>query len=249
MSLDSAFAIHNRLDIMRKLNTIWQQGCLITVSFNTPTLSFLTAITDIDSKQHTFSLDIAPKDYLTQQLLAASEVHFSTNVAGIQVRFTQTQISTRQSKGKDVISVPLPSTLYWLEKRLFYRIKSPISNPANCNMEVRFNSDTAGLSRNFNFKLYDMSISGIALMYEPNDKIHFLRPNSTFDNCHITLPEIGDFYATLEIRNQRPLNINNPDKTQLVGAQFISPSHATEAKTQRYMQWIERENIKIKKDT
>lgn len=247
MSLDSQFAINNNLDIMRKLNIIWQQSCLVTVSFGTPTVSFLTAITDIDKHQQTLSLDAAPKDYLTQQLLAANEINFSANVAGIQVHFTQTKVNTQQTNGNNVITIAVPDTLFWLEHRHFYRIRSPLSNPASCDMEVRLNSDDSGLPRKFNFKLYDMSISGLALMYEADDKINFLRPHAVFDNCHITLPEIGDFYGSIEVRNQRPLNSNSPDKTQLVGAQFINPSPAVETKTQRYMQWVERENIKIKK--
>jgi c-di-GMP-binding flagellar brake protein YcgR len=248
MSLDPKFAINNNLDIMRKLNIVWQRSCLVTVSFGSPTVSFITAIINIDQKRQILRLCAAPKDYLTQQLLAANEINFSTHVAGIQVRFSQTKVSISQIKGQNVINVAIPDTLYWLEHRYFYRIRSPMSNPASCDMEIRLNSDGSGLPRKYTFKLYDMSISGLALIHETDAKINFLRPNSVFDNCHITLPEIGDFYGSIEVRNQRPLNSTLPDKTQLVGVRFINPSPVVETKTQRYIQWIERENIKIKKN-
>ncbi|RLA20021.1 MAG: hypothetical protein DRQ62_11100 [Gammaproteobacteria bacterium] len=244
MPSEPSFAIRNSADIIRKLTLMWKQGCLITAHFGEAKESFITAITDVNKEKQAFTLDCAPKDYINKQLLAASEVTFNSVVSGIQVQFSHKNIATTSIKGTAAFLLSIPETLYWLEHRKFYRVRSPMSNPALCTVKVKITLDDQEKTKELNLKIQDISISGLCIQIEPEDLMDDWQMNTTLDNCFIELPEIGDFYGSLEIRNQRSLTLDREDKTQLIGVQLIDASPAIEAKIQRYMQLVERENRK-----
>lgn len=244
MQTDSSFAIKNNIEIIRKLTFIWKQGCLITASFGEPKNSFITSITQVDAKKQTFSIGHCPNKHINQQLLSASNVTFNTNVSGVEVQFSQQKTATTHAQGQTVLSLPAPELLYWLEHRQFYRIRLPLSNPATCRITITTTKGNQTQRREFKLNFYDLSISGVCLMHKPEDKIHGLNSDKILANCHVVLPETGDFLVSIKICNQRPLNIHKPDKIQLTGAQLVNPTPAIEAKIQRYMQAIERENRK-----
>ncbi|MCF7970343.1 MAG: flagellar brake protein [Methylococcaceae bacterium] len=244
MLSDPSFAIRNNAEIIRKLTLMWKQGCLITAHFGEAKESFITVITDVNKKKQTLTLDCASKNYLNEQFLTASEVTFNSVISGIQVQFSHKHITTTNLKGIAAFLLSIPDTLYWFERRKFYRIRSPMSKPALCTIKVNISLDDQEETKELNLKIHDISISGLCLQIEPEDLSDDLQINNTLDNCFIELPEIGDFYNAIEIRNQRSLIPDRPDKTQLIGVQLIKPLPAIEAKIQRYMQFVERENRK-----
>jgi len=244
MSSEPSFAIRNSSDIIRKLTLMWKQGCLITAHFGEAKESFITAITDVNKEKQTFTLDCASKDYLNKNFLKASEVTFNSVVSGIQVQFSHKNITTTSINGSPAFLLSIPETLYWIEHRKFYRVRSPMFNPALCLVKVKIMLDDQEETKELNLKIQDISISGLCLQIEPEDLTDDWQMNTTLDNCFIELPEIGDFYGSIEIRNQRSLTLDREDKTQLIGVQLIDASPAIEAKIQRYMQLVERENRK-----
>ncbi|MBE0469407.1 MAG: flagellar brake protein [Methyloprofundus sp.] len=242
MSSESPFTIKNNIEIIRKLTLMWEQGCLITAHFGENKESFITAITNVDKAKQIFTLDCASKAYLNKNFLNASEVTFNSVVSGIQVQFSHKNITTTSIKGTPAFLLSIPETLHWLEQRKFYRVRSPMSNPALCTVKITLDDQEA--TQELHLKIQDISISGLCLQIEPEELTDDWQMTNTLDNCFIELPEIGDFYSAVEIRNQRSLTPDREDKTQLIGVQLIDPSPAIEAKIQRYMQLIERENRK-----
>ncbi len=244
MSSEPSFVIRNSADIMRKLTLMWKQGCLISAHFGETKESFITAITDVNKEKQTLTLDCAPKDYLNKKLLEADEVIFNSVVSGIQVQFSHKSIVTTSIKGSAAFLLSIPETLYWFERRKFYRVRSPLSNPALCTIKIPVTLDNQETIKELTLKVQDLSISGLCLQIEAEDLTDDFQINNTLDNCFIELPEIGHFYIALRIRHQRPLIPDRDDKTQLIGVQLINASPATETKIQCYMQLVERENRK-----
>ncbi|MDF1583964.1 MAG: flagellar brake protein [Methyloprofundus sp.] len=244
MPSESCFAIRNSVEIIGKLTLMWKQGCLITAHFGENKESFITAITSVDKARQVFTLDCASKDYLNKNFLSASEVTFNSVVSGIRVQFSHKNITTTSIKGAAAFLLSIPETLYWLEQRKFYRVRSPMSNPALCTVKIKITQDDQEATQELHLKIQDISISGLCLQIEPEELTEDWQITNTLDNCFIELPEIGDFYSTLELRNQRSLTPDREDKTQLIGVQLVNASPAIEAKIQRYMQLVERENRK-----
>jgi len=244
MTANPKFAIKNNTEIIRKLTFMWKQGCLITVSFGEPTASFITAITQVDPEKRTFNVGHCPNEQMNKQLLNANIVTFDTNISGVQVQFSQQKTATTHIHRQAIFSLPTPEILYWLEHRQFYRVRSPLSRPATCRITLKTKKNNLTQHQELKLNFYDLSISGVCLIHEPEDKLHFLKSHKVLADCHIELPEMGHFVVTIKVCNQRPLNIHKPNKTQLTGLQMLNLTPAIEAKIQRYMQAVERENRK-----
>jgi len=238
MPSDSSFAVNNSAEIIKKLTLMWNQGCLLTVNFGDANESFITAITHVDKHKQTLTIDCPPKEQQTKQLLSASEATFKSVLSGIQVQFSHTKIT---KTGKDDLLLSIPESLYWLEHRDFYRIRSPISHPAFCTVKLNTIIDEQEQMIELPFPIHDISLTGLCLQVEPSDLPQPFKRNQTLDDCLIVLPNIGEFYCTILIRNRRPLIKNRTDKTQLFGVKFIDHTSAIETKIQRYMQLIARE--------
>jgi len=230
---DSSFLITNPKQIIHNLTLLWKAKCLLSVYFGDNNESFITAIIEIDPKKNSLRLDAGPKEYLNQQLLASKNVSFKTELSGIQVAFAGKNLSKSRRGDQAALCLPIPETITWVERRKFYRIKSPLSNPASCRFDL---AEAVTVSLN----LHDISISGFSLLYDNPEFSEQLIPTAHFDRCKLFLPDIGHAPIAFTVRNKLALNPDKPDKTQRIGCEFASITPAIESEIQRYMQLIER---------
>jgi len=243
MSEKANFTLTNSTEITRKLTLILKQNCLITVSFNQGTSFFLSTLLDIDTKKKKMSLDFASDEQLNKQALKADSITFETNVGGVAVNFTLPKISKPLMGRNKTFILEFPEELVWLERRAFYRIKTPLQNSPSCRFSLN-TADDAGNETllNLNYELHDISLTGIAFAYNPEEFGSDILENiKNISDCSITLPGIGHFSTDIELRNRHPLKVSEPDKIQLIGIKFHTLPTAIESQVQRYMLLIERE--------
>lgn len=243
MSDKANFTLKNPTEITRKLSLIFKQDCLITVSFNEGQSFFLSTLIDIDTKKKKMSLDFASDDKLNKQILKANSITFETNVGGVSVNFTLPKVSNPLLNRNKAFILNFPEELVWLERRSFYRIKTPLQNTPNCKFTLNI-SDQAGNDQSYNLKvdLLDLSLTGTSFAYDPTQySSDIFEGIKEIAHCSITLPEIGRFSTAIHIQNQRPQKVSEPDQVQIMGVKFYKLSGIIEAQVQRYMLLIERE--------
>ncbi len=241
MSVTANFTIQSPSDIFRKLIYLQKQRCLLSITSELSNESYLSAIIDIDKDKKRLIIDCSPSNQLNEALLKSYKSHFHTEIAGIKVEFTQQNITKIYHKNRYYFSLPLPDSLVWIENREFYRIRSPLSQPATCQIQFPEKDNLI-----YTLSIFDISLSGLAITLETPDKktAHLILKRQILNDSLISLPNIGDYTCSLEIRNHRPLNPDKPNKIHLIGTQFSNISPAIESKIQRYIQLIERENRK-----
>jgi len=251
---DSQFTVKNSNEIARKLHILERNKCLITVSFGGR--SFITSILDVDNKKRVFIIDESSQKELNKRLADANHAFFETVMSGVRVRFSVEKIS--KVRFSDTFKVAMPDEIFWLERRQFYRIKTPIMNPPHCVITIETPRDGIIHTKHYTFDIYDLSLTGLCLLYEAEKNVEqeevnrvrldALELNSTI-GCQIYIPEddefpAEDFSANIEIRAIFPQNANKPDKNKLIGTLFIGNKPSTESAIQRYMQHVQRENKK-----
>ena len=209
-----------------------KEKCLIDLRIDQHE-SFITTLIAIDADKNKLLFDSGPKDYLNKQVPNASHITFSTVVAGIKVRFEGKDIENFRFNGEAVFSMTIPEKMQWLQRRQFYRVKSPLSKASYLQLVIE---DTA-----IQFPLYDISLSGFSFLNDTDSINHLLPQFRTIPDGKLILDGIGEDTVGFEILNRNPLNPNKPDKTQKVGCKFTSLTPAFESGIQRYMQQIERE--------
>lgn len=226
----SDYIVRRRQEIVNYLMLLIKDKCLINLRFSEGD-SFLTTSIAIDNDL--LICDSGPKEYLNKHLAESQSATFRTTYSGIRVEFKTNQIDRIRFKGEDAFAMPIPDNLLWLQRRQYYRVKSPLSKASYVTIDIE--------DQPIQLPLYDISLSGFSMLIEADNIEPFLLSTREFKNCPMVLDGIGENAVSFEVLNAISLNPNKPDKSKKIGCRFTKIAPSFESGIQRYMQQIERE--------
>ena len=233
----SDFFVNTPKQVLIHLKTLAAEKCLIAVNFE-ENFSFLTAILDIDEEKQLITIDCGPKEYLNKKLLSANIVHFKTELGGIKVLFDGIGIKKAGETGQTALTIKIPECIYWIQRRKLYRMRSPLSKNSYCTISFPKNE---GNYERLNYKLYDLSATGFAMLSENKEQAERLTLDTEFKNCKLILNTTEIHIISFIVRSNFTLNPNRPNKAHRIGCEFLAPPQNTESAFIRYMLEIERE--------
>jgi len=240
------YIVRSSKQILTYLKTLSQERCVITAAFgNDDKDSFLTAIMDIDEKKQTITIDCGPREYLNKKLINSAIIKCTTKYNGIEVLFEGRKVVKSGTSSQPAFILPLPKSIFWIQRRQFYRIKSPLSKNSYCSISFKKPETDEQISHNF--PLYDLSASGISFINDSLEHKDQLLPFVQHLDCVLALENESALKIDIEVRNERPVNPSQPEKLRHIGCLIINPSPRIESTILRYMQNIEREIKKISK--
>lgn len=234
----SDYLVKQPKQVLNHLKTLKSEKCLIAATFGED-FSFLTAILDINEKKKIITIDCGPKEYLNRELLSQGTVHCKANFSGIKVLFEGREVKKAGKLGETALSIKIPETLYWIQRRKFYRVRSPLSKNSFCS--ITFPNDENKESEVIDFKLFDLSATGFAILCDTAEQADRLTVSSEYSNCKLVLEDSTTEYITFTVRSRHALNQSRPDKNQRIGCEFLNLPAKSEATFLRYMQDIQRE--------
>jgi len=234
------YLVRNPKQVLTYLKMLSMERCLISAAFGTGDKdTFLTAIMDIDEKKQNLTIDCGPKEYLNKRLLNSAIIKCSTEYKGIKVFFEGRKVAKTGSAGQPAFLIPIPSSIIWVQRRQFYRIKSPLSKQSYCSIAYK-NTETEQ-EGTVDLPLNDSSASGISLINESEDFAKILEPSVEFKHCKLILQDQIPLSVDLEVRHVSPQPSNIPGKKVRVGCYISNSTPRIETTILRYMQNIERE--------
>lgn len=236
MSDLSSFSIQNSRQIISHLSLLVKNKCLLSARFGANNESYITTLLGINEKNNTVILDYGSKEDLNQRILNANKVAFDTDYQGIKVSFTGAELKKITHQGESAFSMAIPKSLYWMQRREYYRVKSPLSKPNYCQLILDDRKPV-------NLKLYDISLTGFAMLNVSKEISDLLVPGKTFEQCKLILSEAGEGMISFEICAKYIINPDKVQKIQKIGCKFIKLSRSVEETIQRYMQQIQREDL------
>jgi c-di-GMP-binding flagellar brake protein YcgR len=236
MSDSSSFSIHNQRQIISNLVLLLKNKCLIRARFGENNESYITTLLGINAENNTIFLDYGPKDYINSKIVNADRVTFETEYKGIKVSFIGGALKKVTNKGEPLFSMPIPKTLFWMERREYHRVKIPVSKPSYCQLILQDREP-------INFQLHDLSLSGFSILCNQEENFNQMVLGTIFEQCKLVLFEAGEYVVSFEIRYNHIINPEKPQKTIKNGCKFIDPSHVAENAIQSYMQKIQREDL------
>lgn len=237
MKDETSFSIQNPKQIINHLSLLFKKKCLITASFGTNKESYITTLLEINEKNNTVFFDYGPKEDLNQHLLQTNKVRFNTKYTGIKVSFVGEELKKISYKGEPAFSMPVPKSLYWMQRREYFRVKSPLSKSSYCQLLVKDREPV-------NLKLYDISLTGFALLNVSKEISELLIIGQSFEQCKFVLADTGESLLSFEVTNKYIINPNKIQKIQKIGCKFINITRPIEELIQRYIQQIQREDLK-----
>jgi len=237
----SKYLVSNPKQILLYLKLLSVERCLISATFGDDKKdTFLTVILDADEDTQALMIDCGPKEYLNKKLLNSAVIQFSTVYKGIKVLFEEDQQVKKSGKiGQPAFSITIPKSLYWIQRREFYRVKPLLSKENYCLIQLT--APKTGIKSLIKLSIYDISANGFSIINEFFEYSALLTPFTTFKNCELFFENKNRLTVSIEIRHKLPLNSNNPNKSERMGCFITNVSSRIESTIICYMQSIERE--------
>lgn len=240
MSDISNFLDRNPKKVLSYLKILKNERCLISAAFGIDNKdTFLTAIIEIDEKKQNLTIDCGPKEYLNKRLQSSAVIKFSALYQGIKVLFEGRKVKKAGNPDQPSFIIPIPHSIYWFQRRQFYRIRSPLSKKSSCI--VSFHKPETEEESTVELQLYDISASGFSLIKGSEDLSELFTPTSEFENCILKLENEEDQPISFEVRHLTPLNSNDNQVGTRIGCRLTNITTRTETTIIRYMQMIDRE--------
>lgn len=212
---------------------------MLSVDFGEGQAFFLTAILDIDQQNNAMIFDYGLKEALNQQLLKASRIIFEADCSGIKVSFNGNGLTQILYHGEPAFTMPIPESLFWKQRREFFRVISPRAKGSYCRLALE-GHDFVDLV------LYDISLTGFSVLNTSFEISSLLTSEAQFERCRLVLSGTGDDVIDFKVRTK---TIINPDKIavlkiQKIGCLFTRITPAFESTIQRYINQLQRESIR-----
>jgi c-di-GMP-binding flagellar brake protein YcgR len=236
MSDITSFLVQNPKQIIQNLSLLVKSKCLLSARFGTNNESYITTLLDINAGDNSLVLDCGSKEDLNQRILNADRITFDADYNGIKVSFSGEALKKITHKKDPAFSIPIPKALYWMQRREYYRVKSPLSKSSYCQLIVEGREPV-------NLKLYDISLSGFAMLNDSKEVSDLLIPGTSFSESKLILSGAGESMVSFEICAKYIINPDKLLKIQKIGCKFIKITHRVEEIIQRYMHQIQREDL------
>lgn len=230
------YEVTSRREIVSLLKSIGEKKQLIRMLVHGEADVCVTSLLDIDPDTDTVILDCAVTPAQNARALAATGLAFETTLDKIRILFAADKLSQVSYKGSPALSMPIPDSLIRLQRREYYRMPTPVSNPVRALVPLPF--DLGGGVHAF--PLADISCGGIAIL---DNKLQLGETaiGAQFEDVKIELPEIGTVTTNLQIRNLMNITLLNNKTNRRLGCEFVGISRGNLAAVQKYITRLERE--------
>jgi c-di-GMP-binding flagellar brake protein YcgR len=229
------YEVESRREIVALLRQISEKNQLVRVLIKGEADVCVTSILDVDPDNNTVVLDRPVSRDQIERMVAAGTVRCETSLDKIRILFGLEGLGEISYEGGTALRANIPASLIRLQRREFYRMPTPVSNPVRVTIPL-----PAELGGKLEvFPLADISCGGIAVL--DNKQILGTNIGDTFAGCRLELPEIGPVMTSLQIRNSLDMTLLNNKTNRRLGCQFVDISRGNLAAVQRYITKLERE--------
>ncbi|TAN67010.1 MAG: flagellar brake protein [Methylobacter sp.] len=236
MSNTSSFSIQNPKQIISHLSLLFKNKCLLSARLEANNESYITTLLGIHEENNALVLDYGSKEDLNKHIVNANKLRFETEYRGIKVSFVGSALRKVNYKGEPAFVMPIPKSLFWMQRREFFRVKSPPSKPSYCRLILEDKNPV-------NLKLHDISLTGFAILNVSKEISDLLIPGRSFAQCKLIFSRTEESEIAFEIRYKYIINHAVSQKIQKIGCKFTKITHSAEDTIQRNMHQIQREYL------
>jgi flagellar brake protein len=229
------FMEYARVEIVSLLRSLGEHGVLTTVYFDRNSGFAVTALLAVNPEFEEVVFDTPSDGLALKRILDADELVFVAFVDAIKLQFTARRAEQTLHEGKPAIRVRLPDRALRLQRRDFFRVRTPVGRPAFCL--VPYPEDGKQYER---LKLLDISIGGMALVSYPE---RFDLPEGhLIDDCYLDLPGVGSVAVSMKVRHV--VCMQRDEKARRCGCEFVNMAPQARMMLQRYVNKLDAEQRK-----
>jgi c-di-GMP-binding flagellar brake protein YcgR len=229
------YEVQSRREIVSLLRQIGEKKQLIRMKIKGEADVCVTSILEVDGDEGVFVLDRSINREQNERIVQARGVMCETYLDKIRILFSVNSVRDTEFRGASALAAEIPASLIRLQRREYYRMPTPVTNPVPAVLPMPFELGGG----NATFPLADISCGGVALL--DNKMMLNSTIGQTFTNCRIELPEIGTVTTSLQVRNALDVTMLNNKTSRRIGCMFVDISRGNMAAVQRYITKLERE--------
>ena len=229
------YRVESRREIVALLRQIADKRQLVRILLQGEADVCVTSLLEVDPDRGVLVLDRSIDRDQNRRILAAGRVNCETSLDKIRILFVLDEAREIDYDGGTALEADIPDTLVRLQRREYYRMETPVTNPVR--VVIPMPPELGGGSQAF--ALADISCGGIAIL---DSKMALGdTPGQVFTCCRLELPGVGPVTTGLEIRNLQDITLLNNKTSRRLGLQFVDISRGNLANVQRYITNLERE--------
>ncbi|WP_370541031.1 flagellar brake protein [Aquitalea sp. ASV11] len=229
----SRYTLATPVEVVHHLASIAKSGHMVTVFSNKGKTFILTRFLEVDAKRGVLLLDWGADPVTNDQLLASERNVFVCSPEGVKTQFVTTAARKVMLDSGPAFEVDLPEQVIKLQRREFFRIQTPVSNPVSCHIADYPN-------RPLDLVLFDISLGGCSL-WLPTAQTPGFELGQQYLDCSFELRPIGSLRAGIEVRHHLTTRLRNGNDAVRVGCAFLKMTPSSETLVQRYVGHLERE--------
>jgi flagellar brake protein len=229
------YEVESRREIVALLRQIGEKRQLVHMLVKNAAHACITTVLEIDPDTNTVVLDRAVDRLQNERIIEAGTVRCETSLDKIRILFDAENLRPTLFEGNAALRADIPASLIRLQRREFYRMETPVSNPVRAIIPMAAGPG----AENAVFPLRDISCGGISVL--DNKRQLATAPGTILTDCSIELPEVGPIAVSLQVRNWLDMTLLNSKTNRRIGLQFVDISRGGMASVQRYITKLERE--------
>lgn len=241
--LQESFGVTSPIEIQFILKAIQQEKSLLSLFPERSSQFVLSSILAVDSAKNLLVIDLGNDPAMNELVLKANTVTCVSTQNRVKIEFSCAKLQLIQFEGRPALATKIPSSLLRFQRRNYYRIMTPVSQPATCLIPILSNHEQQGEAI---FNLFDISCGGMALIDQ-----HYaldLEPGKVFAGCQVNFPDAGNVVVTVEIRNSYSMTLKNGLSCQRAGCEFVGLPEDSRMLIQRYIIKLEQQERQCRRD-
>lgn len=231
------YFLNNPREIGFYLDLLRKRSSLVTAYIDQGHLFFLTAIVAVDTENRLISIDPPQAEALRLASLSARQITLVANLDHVKMQLRLPALRETLIDDRKSLSASIPDTLLRLQRREFFRLEPPITQPIHCGVAIENDQDAV---KTLDLKASDISGGGICVN-APTEMANDFKPNTLFRNCRLDIPGEGVLLVNLRVRKSVEFSAHNGQHQLRVGCEFVSLPGTRLAMIERYITRIERE--------
>jgi c-di-GMP-binding flagellar brake protein YcgR len=231
------YQVYSRREIIALLRNVGESNQLVRMIINDGTEAVVTSVLEVDEANGLVIVDVAPSPLQNQRILQSDNISFETMLEHIRILFFATRIESCSYEGLPAFQFTIPASMVRLQRREFYRVLTPVTNPVRCTITIPHEVEEA--STTIVVALQNVSGGGIAIL----DEKKLLDPTigRIYKDCRLDLPGGSLVVTTLQIRNSQEITLPNGKAIRRLGCLFVDMPKSMMGAVQRYITKLERE--------
>lgn len=218
------------------LRHIAEKGVRVALYYGDANDFILTTLLDVDNEG--LWLEQSPNDSDNRRIAESNKLVFVSSHLQVKVQFTARQVSAVVHQGYPAFHLPLPDSIYRLQRREYYRLMAPVTEPLRCVIAT----ERTPKRRPLEFIIMDISGGGVGLTCAETDTE--LVPGESYPNCRVDLPEVGTISGTIEVKTLALLTSASGHIHKRAGCEFRNLDGQSTILLQRYVTNMQRAKAK-----